>query len=45
MIPKQSGKTNLTITFNDGETEEVINTYNYSIKVDENLNVSFKVIK
>ena len=45
LIPKQPGKTNLTIKFNDGETEEVINTYNYSVKVDENLNVSFKEIK
>ena len=45
LIPKQFGKTNLTVEFIDGETDEVINTYNYSIKIDEDLNVNFKEIK
>ena len=44
LIPKYLGKTNITIEFIDGETEEIINTYDYSVKVDENLNVSFKEI-
>lgn len=45
LIPKQTGKTNITIEFIDEETDKVINTYNYSVKVDENLNVSFKEIE
>lgn len=45
LIPKKSGETDLTIKFNDGQTDQIINTYNYSVIVDEKLNVSFKQIK
>lgn len=45
LIPKQIGKTNITIEFIDEETDKVINTYNYYVEVDEKLDVSFKEVK
>ena len=45
LIPKQTGKTNITVEFIDDETKKIINKYEYSIKIDEDLNVSFKEIK
>ena len=45
LIPKQLGKTNISIEFKDGDTNELIDIFNYSVKVDKELNVSFKEIK
>jgi len=44
LIPKQTGKTNINVEFIDDETDEIINAYKYSIKIDEDLNVSFKEV-
>ena len=45
LIPKQAGKTSITIKFIDEENDKVINTYYYYVELDEKLDVSFKEVK
>ena len=45
LIPKQTGKTSITIKFIDEENDKVINTYYYYVELDEKLDVSFKEVK
>jgi glycopeptide antibiotics resistance protein len=45
LLPKQAGETNISIEFKSGDTNELIDIFNYSVKVDKELNVSFKEIE
>lgn len=44
LIPKKEGNTNIKVVFKNNELGEVIESYNYNVVIDENLNVSYKSI-
>ena len=43
LIPKLSGSTTINIWFQDDENN-IIETYKYSVKIDENLNIEYEKI-
>ena len=44
LIPKNEGNTKIKVVFKNNETGEVIESYNYNVVIDENMNISYNLI-